>query len=275
MTDSALPGLFPATGPPFHTAVPGVLRLDADLHTSPGTVQGRSGLAAALARAAASGLRELGVTAPARPEPGWTDAYVAAVRAAGALSPTRIHCGLQLGVLGTAGRLDLPRETRSRLSHVDYVVLVPGPGADWHRRSGRPEAERVVEDVLLASLRAAATLPVPVVLAAPFAVLPGLGLDERDVPDEAVGELGWACARAGVAIEVTERWRTPSARVARLLAGAGVTLTAGSAARSAADIGRWSYVRAVATALDGTDADAAPAAPVPHPHGTRPRTRRP
>jgi hypothetical protein len=92
----------------------------------------------------------------------------------------------------------------------------------------------------LAALRAAAGLPVPVVLAAPF---------PDDVGAETIRALGWACARAGMAIEVTERHRSPSIAVATVLAGAGATLVAASGARSAADVGRYDHVRAVAAAL--------------------------
>lgn len=225
------------------------LDLGTDLHVATTLSYGRATLAAAVTRAAATGLRELGVADHLDPDPGWLDAYVAAVRAIATIAPLRVHCGLEIGLLDAAGGLDLPDAARARLSRVDYVVLVPAGPAVGQRAGGRPSAERVVEDVLLAALRAAATLPVPAVLAGLFAALPGLALHERDISDQAVRELGWACAQARVAVEVEERWRAPSARVARLLAGAGVTLTAGSGARTAAEIGRWAHVRDVAAAL--------------------------
>jgi hypothetical protein len=215
----------------------GGLRLDADLHV---TVRGSAELAAAMARAAAAGLADLGITAHARPDADWFDAYVEMVRAAGTMARTRIHCGLELTLFGLDGRIDLSPSVHRRLSRVDYVVLMPAVAGDWRGGSRRPGPQQRAEAVTLAALRAAAGLPVPVVLAAPF-------------PDEAGAEtiraLGWACARAGVAIEVTERRRGPSIAVATTLAGAGATLVAGSGARSAADVGRYDHVRAVAEAL--------------------------
>lgn len=210
------------------------LRLDADLHVVPAAVRGAD-LAAALARAAASGLAHLGITAHARPDPDWYDRYVQTVRAAAALARTEVHCGLEVALLGPEGRTDLSPSVHRGLSRVDYVLLVPTPAADWGDRP-RPRAEAST----LAALRAAADLPVPVVLAA--SVPDGLDPDTLHA-------LGWACARAGVCIEVSERRRSPSVPAATVLARAGASLVAGSGARSAAAIGRWDHVRAVAAAL--------------------------
>jgi hypothetical protein len=223
---------------------PRALRLDSDLHVGP--AGGRGGdLAAALARAAAGGLAHLGIAAPARPDPDWYDGYVQYVRAAAGVGRPAIHCGLEVTLLGPDGRTDLSPSVHNALSRVDYVVLVPDPDGDWGTGAG-PRAEAST----LAALRAAAGLPVPVLLAGPF-------------PDEAgpdtLHALGWACARAGVAIVVSERRRSPSVLAAVALARAGARLVAGSGARSAGDVGRWDHVRAVAAAL-------APAtAPVAHP----------
>ena len=219
-------------------------RLDADLHVVPAGVRGADP-AAAMARAAAAGLTDLGIVAHARPDPDWFDGYVQTVRAAAGLARTTIHCGLELALLDPDGRTDLSPGLHIGLSRVDYVVLVPDPAAEWGDQA-RPG--RRAETVTLAALRAAAGLPVPVVLAAPF-------------PDEAGPEtlhaLGRACARAGVAIEVSERRRTPSVPAVTVLARAGARLVAGSGARSAAAIGRWDHVRAVAAAV--ATAVAAPA----------------
>lgn len=198
---------------PSPRSVP-ALRLDADVHVRVGPAD----LPAALARAAATGLTDLGVTAR---DPDRFDAHVQAVRSAAGLTRTRVHCGLELAVDGSTD----PHS--AWLSYVDFVVLVAERGFD------------------AAVLHAAAALPVPVVLAGPVLA---------DLPPAAL-------ARAGVAVAVIERWRTPSVPVARALAAAGVPLLAGSAARHPAGIARWQHVRTVATALAQTPAPA----PVPHP----------
>ena len=198
-----------------------VLRLDADLHVRVAPAD----LTAALARAAAVGLTDLGVTVR---DPDRFDDYVRAVRSAGGLSRTRVHCGLEIVADGST---DLDATLRRRLSYVDYVLLVAERGFD------------------AAALHAAGTLPVPVVLAGPVLA---------DVPADVL-------ARAGVTVAVTERWRTPSAAVARALAAAGIPLVAGSAARRSSAVGRWEYVRTVAEALAARPGAAAAPAPVPHP----------
>jgi hypothetical protein len=181
----------------------------------------RAELPAALARATAAGLTELGVVSAPLDDPDWLDAYVARVRAADALVPARVTAALALP-------LPVPRLTiHPRLSRVDGIVLVPDPADP-------------AEAVVAAAVRAAAGLPVPVTLA---------GLDT--VPAGAAAAL----AAAGIAVEVTERWRTPPLEVAVALHAAGVELVAGSAARAAADVGRWVHARRIAAAL----------APVPHP----------
>ena len=206
------------------------LRLDADLHVTTGP----DGLPAVMARAAARGLAALGIVAAPGPDPGWLDRYLATVRAADAVSPVRISAGLRVALLDPYGRTDLPASVHRELSRVDRIVLVPA--GDWVRTG---------EDVVLAALRAAADLPGPLTLAGPLPELTG----------DSAAATGSACARAGLTVEVTERWRSPSLPTARALAAAGALLSAGSAAPSAAGVGRWDHVRRVAAAL----------APVPHP----------
>jgi hypothetical protein len=236
--------------PPHPRARPG-LPLDADLHVVPAAGRGAD-LAAALARAAASDLAHLGIVVHPRPDPDWYDAYVQTVRAAAAVARTGVHCGLEVALLGPDGRTDLSPGIRGGLSRVDYVVLAPAPGADWGAGGPGPRAETIT----LAALRAAAELSVPVVLAASFPDPAG--------PDT-LHALGRACARAGIAIEVSERRRAPSVAAAVELARAGATLVAGSGARSAAGIGRWDHVRAVAAALDPAPPGPGAVAPVAQP----------
>jgi hypothetical protein len=201
------------------------LSLDADLYVALPAHPARPALAAAMARAAARGLSDLGVVAPVPPDPDALDAYVESVRTADSLTRTRIHCGLELRLLATG--TDLPATVAPRLSHVDFIRLVPELTAYLTRTA----------------LAVAAALPVPVVLAGPFAA------------DADLTALGRACADAGVAIEVTERRHSPSVAAALALHAAGATLVPGSGARTAADVGRYDHVRRVAAAL----------APGPHP----------
>lgn len=214
------------------------LRLDADLLVP----LDPAGPAAAMAGAARSGLTELGLVVTAGPDD--LEGALAACRAADAVSRARVTAGLRVALLDPSGRTDLHPDVHRRLSRVDRVVLVPVGG--W-----AVDAEAVGR----AALRAAADYPTRVVLT-------GLA---GDLPRDTTAALGWACARAGVAIGVSERGRTPAAATAVGLARAGAVLVAGSDARTPAEVGRWRHVAAVAAALDGP-------APVPHPDRTRPRT---
>jgi hypothetical protein len=214
------------------------LRLDADLLVP----LGPAGPAAAMARAARSGLSELGLLVTAGP--GDLEDVLGEVRAADAVGAARVTAGLRVALLDPYGRTDLHPDVHRRLARLDRVVLVPE--GDWATDA---------ETVALAGLRAAADHPTRVVLT---------GLT-GDLPRDTAAAVGWACARAGVAIGVTERGRTPSVATAVGLARAGAVLVAGSDARTPAEIGRWQHVAAVAAALDVP-------APVPHPGGNRRRT---
>jgi putative hydrolase len=83
-----------------------------------------------------------------------------------------------------------------------------------------------------------------------FSVLPKAGLSEADVPDDAVRELACACRSTGAWVELNEKWRCPSPRVARLLHVEGVALCGGSDAHAPGAVGRWAYARELAAGLE-------------------------
>ena len=51
-----------------------------------------------------------------------------------------------------------------------------------------------------------------------------------------------ACRATGTVVELSERHRMPTRRVAHAMAEAGVRLVAASDAYSARDVGRWNFV---------------------------------
>ena len=163
---------------------------------------------------------------------------------------------MEAKILDTAGRLDLP----ATLTGVEYVLIAdhqvplpggPAPPAEVRDAvaTGRLSVPAVVEHLVAATIAAVAGCPRPVGLAHLFSVLPKIGLSDQDVPDEAVRVLARACRGAGAWVELNEKWRCPSVRVARLLHEQGVALCGGSDAHDPGPVGRWAHAQDVLAAL--------------------------
>jgi putative hydrolase len=235
--------------------------LERDLHTHTTFSYGRGSPAETVAAAVAAGLAEVGISDHVRAGTDWLPGYTAAVRAVAARAPLPVSCGVEAKILDTAGRIDLPAD----LTGVEYVLLadhrVPLPGgpadpADVRDAvaAGRLTAAAVIGFVVEATVRALAAAPRPAGLAHLFSVLPKAGLAEDDVPADAVRALAAACRSAAAWVELNEKWRCPSPRVARLLRAEDVVLCGGSDAHAPDAVGRWAYARELAAEL-------APAAP--------------
>jgi putative hydrolase len=89
----------------------------------------------------------------------------------------------------------------------------------------------------------------PVVIAHLFSVLPKIGLDEADVPAELLRHLASECKRTGQTVEISERWRCPSARTLQPFAELGVAIGVSTDSHTAATIGRDEYCTGVAAEL--------------------------
>lgn len=242
-----------AVNPPGRPAVV----LDRDLHTHTRFSDGTGTVAETVATAQAVGLAEVGVSDHVRADTDWLPAYVAEVRRVADLARLPVSCGVEAGILDTAGRIDLPAD----LTGVEYVLLadhrMPLPDGPAHPAevrdaiaAGRLTAAAVVDLLVEASMRAVVGCPRPAGLAHLFSVLPEAGLSEMDVPDDAVRALAHACRSTGAWVELNERWRCPSPRVARLLHEERVALSGGSDAHSPGPVGRWAYARQVLEELE-------------------------
>jgi putative hydrolase len=82
-----------------------------------------------------------------------------------------------------------------------------------------------------------------------FSVLPKVGLHEESVSDAQVHQLATLARATGATLEISERWRCPSLRVARIFAQERVPLVASSDAHRPTDIGRYDHVARVAAEL--------------------------
>ena len=89
----------------------------------------------------------------------------------------------------------------------------------------------------------------PTRLARPLDFLLRSGIDESTVPDSAVAELVQACRTNGTVVEISERHRMPSLRLAQAFLDGGVKVVATSDAIRASEVGYYRYVREIAAAL--------------------------
>jgi putative hydrolase len=191
----------------------------------------------------------------------WLPAHRSVVRRAAARTDLTVCRGLETAILDTAGRLDLPADAAG-LAGVDYLAVTEhrfplrsGPAAPADLRlllgTGVLTPGQALELLVSASVRAlrrAAEWAQPI-LARPFGLLAEVGIDEDLLTGELLGLLADGCLATGSAVAVSERWRSPSVRVAAALAVAGVPLVAASGARHPEDVGRWEYAREVGAAL--------------------------
>lgn len=237
------PGTGIAVGPP--------VRRGSDLHTHSTLTDGTATPEQMADAAAAAGLTEWGLSDHVRADSTWLDEdYPARLR--GLRRALTVRCGVEAKILDRSGRLDLP----PRLPALDYVLIAdhqfPGPDGpvspgEIRRRLdvGRLDRHGVVDELVTATCRAVGNAPVRPIVAHLFSLLPKLGLSELDVSAEHRDALAAACLAAGAAVEVNEKWRTPSARTLVGLAAGGVQLLSGSDAHSCAAVGATAYLQVV------------------------------
>lgn len=220
-----------------------------DWHTHSTTSDGADSLADMVAAGVTAGLHTIGLSDHVRTSTTWLPDYVRTVRAL----PTdgiRVRCGVEVKMLDSGGRLDLPVE----LPDLDYLLVAdhqfPGDDGPVHPgvvaaavAAGDLASQDAIEQIVSATCAALRASPYPAIVAHPFSLLPKCGLDEADVSAELLDALASAVLAADAAVEINEKWRCPSSRSVAHLAARGVRLTAGSDAHRTAEVGRWSYLR--------------------------------
>ena len=243
-----------------------VIRLDEDLHVHSTFSDGADTLEQNLAAATAAGLRRLGCVDHVRRDTTYVPDYVRAVTTLRRATTIELTIGVEAKVLDAAGTLDVP----AALDGVDRVYVADhqypdgsGPVSPRAVReslaSGGRDATIVIEGLVSALIAAMRRYSRDhrLVLAHLFSILPKMGLGESMVRDETVGRLVGAAADTGTVIEVSERWACPSARVVAAALRHGVTVCASTDSHRASDVGRYTYVAALAGEVEGHDAPAA------------------
>lgn len=234
----------------------------ADWHTHSSLTDGADDPERMALAAAGSGLRLWGLSDHVRADSTWVPAYVERVRRLDA-GDVLVRCGVEAKILDQRGRLDLPSGVRG----LDYVLVAdhqfPGESGPVHPRdvkatieAGRLTPADAIEQLVEATAHAARQCPYPPIVAHLFSLLPKCGVNEDAVSDELILVLGADLAAAGARVEANEKWRCPSARVLRLLASAGVELTAGSDAHRHQDIGTRSYLDSLGVLVTTGDRNA-------------------
>jgi putative hydrolase len=231
------------------------MNLRQDMHVHSTFSDGRDAIEDNVARAEELGLTELGCVDHVRADTDWVPGYVAAVRRVRETTDIALTCSIEAKLLDTTGALDLPAEidgVEAIFAADHQVPLADGPN---HPRDVRDRLERGdlrAEDVIEAIVTSTARCldrPEPVVIAHFLSILPKIGLDEAEVPPELLRHLASETARTGQRIEISERWRCPSAQTLRPFVEQGVRILVSTDSHRADTIGRYEYCTKVVAEL--------------------------
>ena len=100
-------------------------------------------------------------------------------------------------------------------------------------------------DAILTSTARALDRPQRVVIAHFGSILPKIGLTEADLPADGLDRLAAETARTGQEIEISERWRCPSAATLRPFLRHGVPIVLSTDSHRRETIGRYEHCLAV------------------------------
>jgi hypothetical protein len=201
-----------------------------------------------------AGLTAITFADQAGPDTGWLSAYADAVRRAQQRTELTLRVAAEVEVVQPDGWLALPADL-SQLEALSVAVsrlpLAGGPcGARDVRAmlaAGEMTAEQVAEALVGATVRGLqrASRYAPTQLARPLSLLTQVGVDDAVMSTDLIAALAAACRETGTLVEISEAWRSPSARVVAMLRAAQVVLVPASDARYAGEVGRWQYLRRV------------------------------
>jgi len=218
-----------------------------DMHVHSTFSDGRDPIEGNVEEAEALGLTELTCVDHVRAGTDWVPDYVAAVRRIRSTTDVELRCGIEAKLLDTTGALDLPDDIEGvdAIYAADHQVpLADGPTHPREVReriAGGDLDPAVVIDAILTSTARALDRPQRVVIAHFLSILPKIGLTEADVPPEGLERLAAEAARTGQEIEISERWRCPSAATLRPFLRQGVPIALSTDSHKSETIGRYDY----------------------------------
>jgi putative hydrolase len=218
-----------------------------DMHVHSTFSSGANTIEENVAEAERVGLTELACVEHVRGDTKWVPAYVAAIRDNRKRTPIVLRCAVEAKILDIYGCLDLPAE----LDGIDAVYAAshqaPSPDGPMNPRSTRERIEageldpQMVLRWIVSGTVAAVRRHEHLVIAHLFSVLPGLGLNERDVSSDLIDSLAIAAAESDARVVVDEHWRCPTVRTLRPFLRRGVPLLLGSGSHDSKTVGRYDY----------------------------------
>ena len=232
--------------------------LTQDVHVHSTFSSGANTIEENVAEAERVGLTELACVEHVREDTKWVPSYVASIRDSRKRTPIVLRCAVEAKILDSYGCLDLPAE----LDGVDAVYAAshqaPSPDGPMNPRSTRERIDageldpQLVLRWMVSGTIAAVRQHEHLVIAHLFSVLPGLGLDERDVSPDLIDSLAIAAAESDARIVVDEHWRCPAVRTLRPFLRHGVQLLPGSGSHDRETVGRYDYCAGVLRELQPT-----------------------
>jgi len=223
----------------------------ADMHVHSTFSDGKGTIEDNIAAAEALGLTALGCVDHVRVSTDWVPEYIAAVARLRSETKVELRCGIEAKLLDTTGALDLPEH----IDGIDAIYAadhqVPLDSGPTHPRevkeriaSGDLQASAVIDAILTSTARSLER-PQRVVIAHFLSILPKIGLTEADVPADGLQLLAEATKRTGQEIEISERWRCPSAATLRPFKALGVPIVLSTDSHKRGTIGRYEHCLAV------------------------------
>jgi hypothetical protein len=230
------------------------LDLTVDAHVHTGFAAGRDSVGVIVSAADQAGLTAVTFADQVTPDTAWLPAFADAVRRARSRTEMVLRVAAEVEVVQPDGWLAWPAD----LGHLEAVSVavsrLPLPGAILGARdvramlaTGELGPEQVAEGLVTATIQGVerASRYAPTQLARPLSLLAQVGLDDAVVTPDLLSALASACRETGTVVEVSEAWRSPTARLVAMLRAARVPLVPASDARYAAEVGRWQYLRRV------------------------------
>jgi putative hydrolase len=235
-----------------------VLDLRADFHVHTAFDQGRDSVGAAVTAAERAGLRRLAFADRACGTTAWLPAYQSAIRRARSRTDVELSIGVEVEAVRVDGWLDMPADLTGLEAFSVAVSRLPVPDGTADARQVRADlaagvlrpdevAGRVVATSAAGVERASRYAPSR--LARPLHLLTQVGIDPDELDEDLLAVLAAACRATGTAVEVSEAWRAPTARLAYRLVAAGVQLVPASDANSVTQLGQWEYLRSLRPVL--------------------------